>query len=46
MSIFAHIEVAPATNPDWATNLVIVGLGIVAAAIGAIAFRLRDVQYA
>jgi putative exporter of polyketide antibiotics len=45
-SLFTHIAIAPAVKPDWGADLVIVGLGVAAAAIGAIVFQRRDVLYA
>ncbi len=45
-SIFTHIAAAPAANPDWGTDLIIVAVGVAAAIIGAFAFTRRDVQYA
>ncbi len=44
-SLFAHISLAPAENPDWGTAALIVALGLVAGVIGAIAFQKRDVSY-
>jgi ABC-2 type transport system permease protein len=45
-SLFTHMALAPAANPDWGTAAVIVVLGGAAAAIGAIALRRRDIEYA
>ena len=45
-SLFTHITLAPSVKPDWGTAAVIVLLGVVAAAIGAVAFQRRDVEYA
>lgn len=44
-SLFTHIALAPSVKPDWGTAAVIVLLGVVAAAIGAVAFQRRDVEY-
>jgi hypothetical protein len=43
---YRHRAIAPAVKPDWGADLVIVGLGVAAAAIGAIVFQRRDVLYA
>ena len=45
-SVFTHIKLAPAVNHDWGTAGVIVALGIVMAALGALAFQKRDIEYA
>lgn len=44
-SLFSHIALAPSAKPDWGTDAIIVGLGMGAAIIGAIAFQRRDVEY-
>jgi ABC-2 type transport system permease protein len=44
-SLFTHIALAPSVKPDWGTDAVIVVLGVAAAAIGAVAFQRRDVEY-
>jgi ABC-2 type transport system permease protein len=45
-SLFTHIALAPATKPDWfqATVLALIGLGM--AALGAVLFHRRDIEYA
>jgi ABC-2 type transport system permease protein len=45
-SIFAHVEPAPATNPDWGTGAIVVLLGVMMAVAGALAFQRRDIEYA
>jgi ABC-2 type transport system permease protein len=45
-SLFTHMALAPAANPDWGTNAVIVLLSIAAAVVGALALNYRDVEYA
>lgn len=41
-SLIHHLTPAPAVDPDWASAGVMAGLGIVMAALGAIAFQRRD----
>jgi ABC-2 type transport system permease protein len=45
-SLFTHLALAPAVKPDWGADAVMVGLGLACAAIGAIAFQRRDIEYA
>jgi ABC-2 type transport system permease protein len=45
-SIFAHVEPAPARNPDWGTGAIIILLGVVMVVLGALAFQRRDIEYA
>ena len=45
-SIFSHIEFAPAAKPDWLEAAALVAIGLALAAIGAVAFTRRDVEYA
>jgi ABC-2 type transport system permease protein len=45
-SLFTHMALAPAANPDWSTAMTIVLLGTAGAVIGAIAFQQRDIEYA
>ncbi len=45
-SLFTHIALAPAAKPDWGAAAVIVLLGLGAAAVGAVIFQRRDVEYA
>ncbi|HEY3116168.1 MAG TPA: hypothetical protein VGK54_05450 [Chloroflexota bacterium] len=46
LSVFHHISLAPATAPDWGTALLIVGIGVAAALVGAAVFQRRDIEYA
>jgi ABC-2 type transport system permease protein len=43
-SVFTHITLAPAAKPDWGTGLAMIGIGLACAVVGALAFRLRDIQ--
>jgi ABC-2 type transport system permease protein len=43
-SILHHMALAPATAPDWGTDIKLVGLGILLALAGAWAFNSRDLQ--
>ncbi len=43
-SVFHQMASAPAVAPDWEANGVMAGLGIAGAALGAVAFRRRDLQ--
>jgi ABC-2 type transport system permease protein len=43
-SLFSHIALAPAAKPDWDQAAVLVVLGLAGAALGAVAFRRRDLQ--
>jgi ABC-2 type transport system permease protein len=43
-SLFHQMAAAPAVRPDWTTGAVMVGIGATCAGVGALAFRLRDVQ--
>jgi len=45
-SLFTHMALAPAANPDWGTAAGIVLLGAAAAGIGAVRFSRRDIEYA
>jgi len=45
-SLFTHMALAPAANPEWGTAAVIILIGAAAAVIGAIAFQQRDIEYA
>jgi ABC-2 type transport system permease protein len=45
-SLFTHMALAPAANPDWGTAAVIVLLAAAAAGIGAAMFGRRDIEYA
>jgi ABC-2 type transport system permease protein len=44
-SLFSHIELAPAANPNWGTAAVIVLIGVGATVLGSIAFQMRDLEY-
>ena len=41
-SVFNHVAAAPAVNPDWTSAAVLVAIGAVAAVLGGVAFRRRD----
>ena len=43
-SVFHQMASAPAVPPDWKANGAMLAIGIVAALIGGLAFRLRDLQ--
>ncbi len=45
-SVFHQMAAAPATSPDWFTSGILVGLGAVAALLGGIGFRHRDLAEA
>ncbi|MDE3193611.1 MAG: ABC transporter permease subunit [Chloroflexota bacterium] len=45
-SIFSHIEIAPAAKPDWGEASIVFAVALAAAAIGALAFERRDIEYA
>lgn len=41
-SLFHQMAAAPAASPDWVSSGILVALGVLAAAAGAVAFRHRD----
>jgi ABC-2 type transport system permease protein len=41
-SVFHQMAAAPAARPDWTSGAVLLALGAAAAALGAVAFRYRD----
>ncbi|HLN17084.1 MAG TPA: ABC transporter permease subunit [Acidimicrobiales bacterium] len=41
-SLFHQMAAAPAVQPDWTVDLVLAGLGVAMAALGAVAFHRRD----
>jgi ABC-2 type transport system permease protein len=43
-SLLHQIALAPATNPNWTTNLNMIGLGALLALIGSLVFNSRDLQ--
>jgi len=43
-SVFNHIGLAPAASPRWGTNLILIGLGLGLAFLGAWRFSSRDLQ--
>lgn len=43
-SVLHQIALAPATSPNWTTDLIMVGLGLVLCVGGAAAFTRRDLQ--
>jgi ABC-2 type transport system permease protein len=45
-SLFTHIALAPAVKPDWSADAIMVVLGLACAALGAMAFQRRDIEYA
>ncbi len=45
-SLFAHIALAPAAQPDWGSAAAIIALGAAAAGVGAATFVVRDLEYA
>ena len=45
-SLFTHVALAPAAQPDWGANAIIVALGVGMAVVGAATFARRDVAYA
>ncbi len=42
-SLVHHIAYSPATTPRWGANVIILGIGIALAAVGAWAFNRRDI---
>jgi ABC-2 type transport system permease protein len=44
-SLFSHMALAPAASPTWGTSALMLLIGLAAAAIGAIGFERRDVEY-
>ncbi len=44
-SLFSHVALAPAATPDWGAAAIMMGLGLAAAILGAVAFRRRDVEF-
>ncbi len=42
-SVFHHIAPAPAADPNWPSALALAGIGVVAAFVGVMVFRRRDV---
>lgn len=45
-SLLHHVELAPAAKPDWGEDLTLVLIAVGMAVVGAIAFQLRDIEYA
>ncbi len=41
-SLFHQMAAAPSVTPDWTTDAVMVALGVLAAALGILAFERRD----
>ena len=41
-SLFHQVTAAPAISPNWTTNAILLGVGAATAALGAVAFRNRD----
>lgn len=44
LSLLHHVALAPAADPRWSTNTVLVAIGVFAAVAGVVAFNRRDVQ--
>lgn len=42
-SVFFHVAPAPASSPNWSSAGAVVGVGVLAATIGVVLFRRRDV---
>lgn len=43
-AILHHVALAPAVEPAWHTNVILVAIGLVLAAIGVVVFNRRDLQ--
>lgn len=43
-SVLHHVALAPATSPDWGSNLILVIIGLVLGIAGALRFNGRDLQ--
>ncbi len=43
-SVLHHITLAPATSPNWTAVVVVSSVGVVALALGALRFRVRDLE--
>lgn len=43
-SVFHQMASAPAVSPHWEANGIMVAIGVVAAVVGGLAFRRRDLQ--
>ncbi len=43
-SVFHQMASAPAVSPQWEANGIMIGVGVVGAALGGLAFRRRDLQ--
>ena len=43
-SILYHVTLAPAVDPDWQANAILVAIGIVLSVIGAVCFSRRDLE--
>ncbi len=41
-SVFHHVASAPAVPPNWGTDAVLAGIGLIAAMVGLLGFRRRD----
>ncbi|HEY6426444.1 MAG TPA: hypothetical protein VIX84_04350 [Acidimicrobiales bacterium] len=41
-SVFSHVASAPAAPPNWASDAVLFGIGSIAALLGLLGFRRRD----
>lgn len=43
-SIFTHVALAPAVNPNWTSFAILIALGVILGVIGMNAFETRDLQ--
>jgi ABC-2 type transport system permease protein len=43
-SIFAHVALSPAADPNWTNNWIIIGIGFAMALIGIAVFTRRDIK--
>jgi ABC-2 type transport system permease protein len=43
-SIFSHVALAPAVNPDWTSFTILIALGVALTMVGLAAFNIRDLQ--
>ncbi len=43
LSVFHHVALAPAVDPDWASAAVLMAIGLIACVAGAAAFQRRDI---
>lgn len=43
-SVLQHVTLAPAVNPDWRSNIIMIGLGIALCVVGSVMFNSRDLE--